>query len=201
MPSRYFEGNARPEHHSNVEDFYCQIYCETVDTAANYIVEHFNQKDYTMYANCEQVLLKGTLGELVSQNVDQLCKFYAEFDSDTLQIKRFVLAEPYLSFRQGEDVGDTLHNVVFLKKNKNIWSLIPIIPVMPATNASSECVFSAMRRVMSYLHTTISNNRLNHLMMCTVHKELVKELNHKQVTNDFGDRVERHSSIFGHFST
>ena len=26
MPSRYFEGNAQPEHHSNVEDFYRQIY-------------------------------------------------------------------------------------------------------------------------------------------------------------------------------
>ena len=29
MPSRYFEGNAQPVHHSNVEDFYCQIYFET----------------------------------------------------------------------------------------------------------------------------------------------------------------------------
>ena len=26
-----------------------------------------------MIANCEQVLLKGTLGELVLQNIDQLC--------------------------------------------------------------------------------------------------------------------------------
>ena len=25
MPSRYFEGNAQPEHHSNVKDFYRQI--------------------------------------------------------------------------------------------------------------------------------------------------------------------------------
>ena len=57
----------------NVQDFYRQIYFETVGTAANCIVEHFNQKDYTMYASCEQVLLKGTLGELASQNVDQLC--------------------------------------------------------------------------------------------------------------------------------
>ena len=35
-----------------------------------------------MYANCEQVLLKGTLGELVPQNVDQHCEFNTEFDSD-----------------------------------------------------------------------------------------------------------------------
>ena len=70
MPSRYFEGDAQPAHHSNVEDFYHQIYFEPVDTVANCIVECFNQKDYTMYANCEQVLLKGTLGEHFSQNVD-----------------------------------------------------------------------------------------------------------------------------------
>ena len=91
MSSRYFEGNAQPEYHSNVEDFYCQF--ETVDTVANCIVEHFNQEDYTMHTNCEQVLLKGTLGELVSQYVDQLCEFYTDFDSDTLQSQLFILAE------------------------------------------------------------------------------------------------------------
>ena len=45
-----------------------------------------------MYAKCEQVLLKGTLGGLVSQNVDQLCEFYTEFDSGSLQIQLAVLA-------------------------------------------------------------------------------------------------------------
>ena len=47
MPSKYFKGNAQPEHHSNVVDFHCQIYFETMDTVTNCIVEYFNQKDYT----------------------------------------------------------------------------------------------------------------------------------------------------------
>ena len=58
-----------------------------------------------------KVLLQGTLGELVSQNVDQLCDFYTEFDSDTLGIQLSILAVSYHSFRQGEG-DDTLHNVV-----------------------------------------------------------------------------------------
>ena len=37
MLSRYFEGNAQHEHLSNGENFYCQIYFETVDTVANCI--------------------------------------------------------------------------------------------------------------------------------------------------------------------
>ena len=84
ISSRYFEANAQPEHHSNVEDFDHQIYFETLDTVANCIVEHFNHKDYIMYAFCEQVFLNGILEQLVSQNVDQLCEFNTEFDSDTL---------------------------------------------------------------------------------------------------------------------
>ena len=64
---------------------------------------------------CEQVLLKGTLGGLSSQNVDQPCKFYTEFGSDTLRIQLSILAESYHSFRQGEGVGDTLHNLISSK--------------------------------------------------------------------------------------
>ena len=126
-----------------------------------------------MYANCEQVLLKGTLRELVSQNVNQLCEFYTKFDSDILRIQLSIAAESYYSFRQGEGVGDTLHNVIdFLKKNKNIWSFILwsrgfwlCQQQMPALNAPS-----VLRRVKSYLPTSMSNKRLNHLMTCTVHK-------------------------------
>ena len=164
VPSRYSEGNAHPEHHSNIENFYRQVYFETVDTVASCIEERFNQKDYTMYANCEQVLVKGALGKLVSYNVDQLCEFYTEFDPDNLRIQLSIMAECYKSYTQGEG-ADTLPDVIdFLKKNNTIWSLIPevmslvkIVLVMPATNASSERAFSALRRVKSYLRTTMSN--------------------------------------------
>ena len=99
-------------------------------------------------------------------------------------------------------------SLISSKITKTIWSLIPevmslvkIFLAMPATNNSFEHAFSALRRVKSYLRTTMLNNRLHHLMTSTVHKELVKELNLKQFTNDFVDRVEKRSSIFGHFST
>ena len=95
-----------------------------MDTVVNCIEDHFNHKDCTMNANCELVLLKGNMRELVSQFVDQLCEFYTEFDPDTLRIQLSILAEPYHSFSQGER-SDTLHNVVvFLKNNKKIWALI-----------------------------------------------------------------------------
>ena len=133
-----------------------------------------------MYANCEQVHLKGTLGRLVPQYVNQLSEFYTDL---TVIPYKFNFLASYHSFRQGEGVGDILHNVIdFLKKEQKIWShkpevlfMVKIILFMSATSASSKCTFITLRRVKSYLQTTMSNNRLNHLMTCRVHKELVKE--------------------------
>ena len=52
-----------------------------------------------------------------------------------------------------------------------------LILVMPATNASSERYFSALRRIKTYLRNTISQERLNHLMLLYVHKEQTDLLN------------------------
>ena len=111
-PSRYFEGNVQPKHHSNVENFYRQMYLETMITVANCTVECFHEKDYTMYANGEQVLLKGTLGELVPQNLDQLCEFYTEFDSDTLRILLSNWQTQITVSGKVKGVGYRIHNVV-----------------------------------------------------------------------------------------
>ena len=54
--------------------------------------------------------------------------------------------------------------------------MMKLILVMPSTNASSERTFSAMRRVKSYLRSTMTQERLNHLMILHVHKELTDKL-------------------------
>ena len=55
-----------------------------------------------------------------------------------------------------------IHEVVKLTK---------LILVMPATNAASERLFSAMRCIKSYLRSTMTQDRLDHLMILHVHKE------------------------------
>ena len=124
MTSRYFEGNAQPEYHSNVEDFHCQIYFETVDTVANCIVSGFQLKGLHHVSNCEQVHLKGILGRLVPQYVNQLSEFYTEFACDTLQIQLSIFDGSYHSFWQAEGVGDILHNVIDFQK-KEQKNLVP----------------------------------------------------------------------------
>ena len=48
--------------------------------------------------------------------------------------------------------------------------------VMPATNAASERSFSALKRIKNYLRATMSQTRLNSLMLLHVHKDMTDKL-------------------------
>ncbi len=68
---------------------------------------------------------------------------------------------------------------------------------MPATNAQSERSFSALRRIKSYLRTTMSQQRLNHLIILHVHHSETANLDLVQVANDFIDGNDHRKKLFG----
>ena len=70
-----------------------------------------------------------------------------------------------------------------------------LILVMPATNASSERSFSALRWVKTYLRVTMKQDRLNYLMLLHVHKDKTDELDLKLLVNEFINSDHR-SNIF-----
>ena len=72
--------------------------------------------------------------------------------------------------------------------------------VMPAANAFSEHSFSALRRVKLYLRSTMTQQRLNHLTVLHIHKDLTDELNIISLANEFVAKCEHRSSIFGTFA-
>ena len=70
---------------------------------------------------------------------------------------------------------------------------------MPATNATSERSFSALRRVKAYLRSTMGQQKLNYLMVLHVHKDLCDSLQMKEIVNDFVADSEHRLRIFGKF--
>ena len=71
---------------------------------------------------------------------------------------------------------------------------------MPATNAVSEHSFSALRRVKSYLRSTIKQERLTHLMTLHIHKQLTNELDLILLTNQFVAEDTHRLTVFGAFA-
>ena len=81
-----------------------------------------------------------------------------------------------------------------------VEKLLALVLVMPAINASSERSFSALRRMKTYLRSTMSQSRLNHLMVLHVHKSLIDQLNLIDCANDFVSCNTHRLNLFGKFS-
>ena len=76
-----------------------------------------------------------------------------------------------------------------------------LILVMPTTNASSERSYSALRRIKKRLGPTMTQKRMNNLMLIvSVYKEGADNLNLLDVANDFYAQGSHSLSKFGHFS-
>ena len=64
------------------------------------------------------------------------------------------------------------------------------------TNAVSECSFSALKRVKTYLRSTTGEGRFNHLMLLHVHKELADGIDMVEVANLFVGDNQRRKHLF-----
>ena len=78
-----------------------------------------------------------------------------------------------------------------------VSKLAMLFPVMPATNATSEQSFSALRRIKTYFHATMTQQRLNHLTILHVHKNLTDDLDLVAVANYFIDGSGHRKHYFG----
>ena len=80
-----------------------------------------------------------------------------------------------------------------------VLTITKLVLVLPATNAVSERSFSALRRVKTFLRSTMNQDRLNHLMVLHVHKTLTDTLDLIEVANEFVTGSEHRLTMFGKF--
>ena len=66
-----------------------------------------------------------------------------------------------------------------------VIKLVTLILVMPATNATSERCFSALRRLKTWLRATTVQQRINWCMLLHVHKDRTDQLTLPDIVNEF----------------
>ena len=71
---------------------------------------------------------------------------------------------------------------------------------MPATNVTSERSFSSLRCLKNYLRTTMSQERLNFLMLLYVHKDKTDKLDLQTLLNTFDEKSSHRLRIFAKYS-
>ena len=197
---RYQIGSSEHHHADTIEEYYRRYYYEVLDYTINSIRNRFNQPGYRTYKHIESLLLKAANGKSFDDDFDEVISFYGDdFNSSTLRVQLETLSS------QGEH--STIKDIVmyirgFSSSERQIFSevvtLVNLVLVNPATNAISERSFSAMKRIKTYLRSTMSQERLNAIMVLHVHKQRSDKLVLLDIGNQFVNKEHR-QLFFGEF--
>jgi len=207
-PRRYEEGTSSGDFHETPKDYYRQYYFEAIDLIVNCIQERFDQPGYKVYATLESVLIKACKNEPFEEELKFICEFYKDDLNESLlrtQLKIFALhfleLEKHLHQISVFDLKRYFSSISGSQAALicEVKKIMQIILIMPATNATSERSFSALRRVKTYLRSTMRQERLNYLMLIHVHKDRTDNLCMKTAINEFIDNSANRSNIFAKY--
>lgn len=204
-PARLEVGTGVGYQHESVEEMYRHQYFEAIDLAITGIKDRFNQPGYCMYRNLEELLVHAANQKDYSKQLDEVLSFYADdVQLQLLQAQLQTFASHFASTDGSVSLGDCLSYLRELSDEhrefySELCTIARLLLVLPATNAISERSFSAMRRIKSYLRSTMLQGRLNHLMFLNIHKDLLDGLSLKTTANEFVRGSEHRLSQFGKF--
>jgi hAT family C-terminal dimerisation region len=80
-----------------------------------------------------------------------------------------------------------------------IDTLIKLFLLLPVTSATAERSFSALRRLKTYLRSTMGQSRLNHTALLQVHQDVLDKLNVLELAEQFILARDNRRIAFGHF--
>lgn len=194
-------GEGSSDYPSSVKEYYRPQYFEAFDLIVGCIKDRFDQPGYKVYSKLEKLLLNAANKHTFDSEFDEITSLYgSDFNPPVLKTQLQILSTKFVPPVTFSEVRDFLVNLgVAQSVLSEIVKLVSLILVMPATNATSERSFSALKRVKTYLRSTMKQQRLNDLMLLHVHKESIDQLDLVACGNDFVSANEHRQQVFGKF--
>ena len=174
------------------------------------IRDRFHQHDYFIYVSLEQLLLKASSNEDYSDELGDVCEFFGcDFKRSQLETQLQVLGcmeiNSSTSTPHALQFSDIHRHFKELSSSEimlvsEVAKILKFVLLMPAMNAVSEWSASAMRRIKNYLRSTMTQTRLNNIMVLHIHKHLTDTIDRMSILNEFASCSDDGRKQFGVFS-
>ena len=189
--------------------------CEnTVFTVENYnkvnnyipaldrIISEFKSR----FAENDSVVLCALANILTNENPDdeafkEVAKFYT-MDEDTIKSEHKMFNHMKKTLTDTKSVSGMLKQIAdkqMMIMIPELFKLIKIFAVIPATSCSAERSFSSLRRLKTYLRNTMSQDRLTNLAVMTIEPGYVNRVlkeDMEKLINTFGSKSGRNTLFF-----
>ena len=168
-----------------------------------------------MAAKMEQILLEAASGDCCTvERLEEELQIY-EKDMSMVQLHLQLQMLPNLvntrnSLRKDQPpitkitkVRTSAELLTEVEVGKNmlpeVSTLLQIYFTLPVTTATAERSFSALRRLKTFLRSTMTQPRLNSAMLLHVHKERCAKLDILELSKLFASANDRRKHFFGRF--
>ena len=215
LPKRLDDGS-NPHVFSTPADYYRKMYFEVIDLLLQELSRRFDQASLAVPLAVEKMLLdaanwdgKGTFDvdkdaiQLYSENVDMnklvnQLKMLPDYITEIKKsVKDFASLKKVTTIRSlGELLSASSFGSGMLSE---VDKLLKIYLTLPVSTASAERSFSCLRRLKTYLRSTMTQQRLNNMMLLHCHKARTDAIDLTVVARDFAIANERRLAFFGNF--
>lgn len=186
IPRRLEDGGAPAHVFQTPEAMYRQQYLELMDTASTSLDFRFSPSAFKLMHDVERFVTG-------KDNCKDVMQFYGDdLDQVRLTLHRDMCVD--IAKQRGVDLA-TFHDVVYFLKGDQGQHLRTMLPevtrlvrlalTVPVTSCSSERSFSGLRRLKTYLRSTMGQARLNHVAVLNCHKNLSRTRNLDALADTF----------------
>lgn len=192
-----------------IEDFYRRSYFATIDSACLCLSDRFKSPAFKMARNIEFVLMEciNTGTDQASSMLPNILSHYGnDNDGNRLQLHLSMLSDLCHSATPRTSVADISDVIQVGLFNNDAWTqmlpevinLLRLYLTLPVTSCTAERSFSGLRRLKTYLRSTVTQKRLNHLAVLHCHRE--QSVDFEEICNLFIQRNEMRQATFAEFS-
>ena len=209
-PSRIEDGSM-PHQYPNPKAFYRHIYYEACDLLLSELEHRFQNQHIPSVLAIEQMLLKAANGSSYQNELSAVEVSCYKNDIDWADLSRHLpllqdvvkKSNPILqNMTSIHSICEALNsNNVYKDMLPSVHSLLRLYMTIPITSATSERTFSALRRLLTYLRSTMTEKRLNNCLLLHVHKSYTDALDLTLIAKEFIHMQDEHVKYFGNFVT
>ena len=175
------------------------------------LLRRFDQPTLAILKEIEDILIKSCNGTKVTISPEFTKLYSDDINITTLLVQLSMLPDVILTANSEHSMGIKevtkvsticdIFNVCNFAKTMlgEIKKLLHIYLTIPLTSATTERSFSSLRRLKNYLRSTMTQKRLNHLLLLHVHKRACERMNIQKIAIEFVSRNERRLNYFGHY--
>lgn len=210
VPRRIDDGS-QAHQFTTVEEYFRKQYFEALDLLSGELDRRFQQPSFRFLEEMECLLVKSCNGEHVVPTEEFSSMYGKDLQMGRLSSQLMMLPDLVRTVSDQQQYGIksvTSIGTLLDLMNANTFSktflsevdhLLRIYLTIPMTSATAERTFSTLRRLKNYLRSTMTQRRLNHIILLHTHKERVDVLDLLAIAKEFVLANDRRRSYFGHF--